>query len=85
MSAPILALRTADKDFTVYRDASRSSFRCVLMQEGRVIAYASRQMKIHERNYPTHDLELAAIVFPLKAGGITCMEYIVKSSPTTRA
>ena len=66
MSAPIPALPTIDKDFTVYSDASRSGLGCVLMQEGRVIAYASRKMKTHERNYPIHGLELAAIVFALK-------------------
>ena len=50
----------------MYSDASRSRLGCVLMQEGRVIIYASRQLKTHERNYPTHDLELAAVVFTLK-------------------
>ncbi|KAL4368152.1 hypothetical protein GQ457_05G014810 [Hibiscus cannabinus] len=54
------------KEFTVYSDASHSSLRCVLMQGDNVIAYASRQLKPHELNYPTHDLELAAIVFALK-------------------
>ncbi|WMV59036.1 hypothetical protein MTR67_052421 [Solanum verrucosum] len=52
--------------FVVYCDASRVGLGCVLMQNGKVITYASRQDKIHERNYPTHDLELAAIVFALK-------------------
>ena len=65
-SAPILALPVEGKDFTVYCDASRIGLGCVLMQEGKVIAYASRQLKVHERNYPTHDLELAAVVFALK-------------------
>ena len=50
----------------VYSDTSRQGLRCVLMQDGRVIAYASRQLKKHEKNYPTHDLELAAVVFALK-------------------
>src|SRR5687767_15290622 len=50
----------------VYRDASKIGLGCVLMQNGKVIAYASRQLKVHERNYPTHDLELAAVVFALK-------------------
>ena len=49
-----------------YANASRLGLGCVLMQAGRVVAYASRQLKIHEQNYPTHDLELAAIVFALK-------------------
>jgi len=66
-SVPILALPTTDKDFMVYSDASSNGLGCVLMQEGCVIAYASRQLKkTHEQNYPTHDLELAAIVFALK-------------------
>ena len=50
----------------VYSDASRQGLGCVLMQNDRVIAYASRQLKKHEQNYPTHDLELAAVVFALK-------------------
>ncbi|GJR79735.1 putative reverse transcriptase domain-containing protein [Tanacetum coccineum] len=55
-----------DKDFVVYCDASNQGFGCVLMQRGKVIAYASRQLKIHEKNYTTHDLELGAVVFALK-------------------
>nr|ABA97518.1 retrotransposon protein, putative, Ty3-gypsy subclass [Oryza sativa Japonica Group] len=54
------------KDFQVYCDASRHGLGCVLMQEGRVVAYASRQLRPHEGNYPTHDLELAAVVHALK-------------------
>ena len=50
----------------MYCDAFREELRCVLMQSGRVLAYGSRQLKNHEQNYPTHDLELAAIVFALK-------------------
>ncbi|XP_070050542.1 uncharacterized protein, partial [Nicotiana tomentosiformis] len=52
--------------FVVYCDASRIGIGCVLIQHGKVIAYASRQLKNHEKNYPTHDLELAAVVFALK-------------------
>ena len=52
--------------YTVYCDASKDGLGCVLMQSGRVVAYGSRQLKNHEHNYPTHDLELAAIVFSLK-------------------
>ncbi|WVZ80978.1 LOW QUALITY PROTEIN: hypothetical protein U9M48_028409 [Paspalum notatum var. saurae] len=59
-------LTTAPKKFIVYCDASRDGLRCVLMQEGKVIAYASRQLRKHEVNYPTHDLELAAVVHALK-------------------
>ncbi|KAG8493251.1 hypothetical protein CXB51_010731 [Gossypium anomalum] len=54
------------KEFVIYSDASLNGLGCVLMQEGKVIAYASRQLKPHERNYPVHDPELAAIVFALK-------------------
>ncbi|WVZ99056.1 LOW QUALITY PROTEIN: hypothetical protein U9M48_044410 [Paspalum notatum var. saurae] len=57
-------LSTADihRDFVIYRDASRQGLGCVLMRDDKVIAYASRQLKDHEQNYPTHDLELAAVV-----------------------
>ena len=52
--------------YTVYCDGSRARLGCVLMQSGRVAAYGSRQLKNHEQNYPTHDMELAAVVFALK-------------------
>jgi hypothetical protein len=65
-TAPVLTLPDQNKRFTVYCDASRDGLGCVLMQEGRVIAYASRQLRRHELNYPTHDLELAAVVHALK-------------------
>ncbi|XP_071920667.1 uncharacterized protein [Coffea arabica] len=65
-SAPVLALPNGRDSFTVYTDVSREGLGCVLMQNGSVIAYASRKLKPHERNYPTHDLELAAVVFALK-------------------
>ncbi|KAK5775866.1 hypothetical protein PVK06_043820 [Gossypium arboreum] len=64
--APVLVQPESGKEFVIYSDASLLGLGCVLMQEGRVVAYASRQLKPHERNYPTHDLELAAIVFALK-------------------
>ncbi|WMV30697.1 hypothetical protein MTR67_024082, partial [Solanum verrucosum] len=54
------------KEYVVYSDASHNGLGCVLMQEGKVISYASRKLKPHELNYPTHDLELAAVVFALK-------------------
>ena len=54
------------RDYTVYSDASRIGLGCVLMQDGKVVAYAFRQLKLHEKNYPTHDLELAVVVFALK-------------------
>ena len=63
----MLAIPSGSGGFVVYSDASKKGLGCVLMQNGRVIAYASRQLKEYERNYPTHDLELAAVVFALKA------------------
>ncbi|GKE39855.1 putative reverse transcriptase domain-containing protein [Tanacetum coccineum] len=65
-SAPILALPEGSKDFIVYCDASKKGLGAVLMQREKVIAYASRQLKIHEKNYTTHDLELVVVVFSLK-------------------
>ncbi|KAK8681400.1 hypothetical protein V6N13_053804 [Hibiscus sabdariffa] len=64
--APVLIQPEPGKEFTVYSDASHSGLGCVLMKGDNVIAYASRQLKPHELNYPTHDLELATIVFALK-------------------
>ncbi|GJS51929.1 putative reverse transcriptase domain-containing protein [Tanacetum coccineum] len=64
-NATVLALPDGPKDFVVYYDASCLGLGCVLMQRGKVIAYASRHMKIHEKNYTTHDLELGVVV-PLK-------------------
>ena len=65
-SAPVLALPNGKDGFVIYSDTSRQGLGCVLMQNDRVIAYASRQLKKHEENYPTHDLELATVVFALK-------------------
>ena len=65
-SAPILSLPNGTEDFVVYCDTSIQGLSCVLMQREKVIAYASRQLKIHEKNYTTHDLELGAVVFALK-------------------
>nr|GEX69809.1 putative reverse transcriptase domain-containing protein [Tanacetum cinerariifolium] len=65
-SAPILALPQGDENFIVYCDASHKGLGAVLMQNEKVIAYASRRLKIHEKNYTTHDLELGAVVFALK-------------------
>ncbi|KAM0911004.1 hypothetical protein ACQ4PT_013787 [Festuca glaucescens] len=66
VSAPVLCLPDINKDFQVYCDASRQGLGGVLMQDGKVVCYASRQLKQHERNYPTHDLELASVVQALK-------------------
>ncbi|MCI39274.1 RNA-directed DNA polymerase (Reverse transcriptase), partial [Trifolium medium] len=65
-TAPVLMLPDAKEPFVVYCDASKMGLGCVLMQGGKVVAYALRQLKTHERNYPTHDLELAVVVFTLK-------------------
>ena len=65
-SAPVLTLPSGQNGYTMYCDASRQGLGCVLMQHENVIAYASRQLKKHEQNYPTHDLELAAVVFALR-------------------
>ena len=65
-TAPVLTLPSGSEGFTVYCDASKQGLGCVLMQHDRVIAYASRQLKKHEVNYLTHDLELAAVVFALR-------------------
>nr|GFA94286.1 putative reverse transcriptase domain, aspartic peptidase domain protein [Tanacetum cinerariifolium] len=66
VSAPVLTLPSGSGGFQIYSDASKKGLGCVLMQHGKVIAYASRQLKPYKVNYPTHDLELAAIVFALK-------------------
>jgi hypothetical protein len=65
-TTPVLIMPDIHKGFDVYCDASRRGLGCVLMQEGKVVAYASRQLRKHEQNYPTHDLELAAVVHALK-------------------
>jgi len=65
-TTPILAVPSGSGGYTVYCDASRVGLGCVLMQHGKVIVYASRQLKKHEHNYPTHDLEMAAVIFALK-------------------
>jgi hypothetical protein len=70
--APVLVLPDVHKPFSVYCDACYTGLGCVLMQEGRVVAYSSRQLKVHEQNYPIHDLELAAVVHALK----TWMHYL---------
>ncbi|CAA0810068.1 Uncharacterized mitochondrial protein AtMg00860, partial [Striga hermonthica] len=65
-STPVLIIPDPTRSFTIYSDASKRGLGCVLMQDGQVVAYASRQLKPHEQNYPTHDLELAAVVHALK-------------------
>ena len=65
-STPMLTLPKCGENYTTHCDASRVCFGCVLMKAGKVIAFALRQLKVHEKNYPTHDLEFAAVVFVLK-------------------
>jgi hypothetical protein len=65
-SAPVLVLLDLTKKFDIYYDASRRGLRYVLVQEGQVVCYTSRQLRKHEENYPTHDLELAVVVHALK-------------------
>ena len=79
-TAPVLAMPDCSKPFEVYCDASFEGLGCVLMQEGKVIAYASRQLRPHEVNYPVHDIELAAVIFALKLWrhylyGLPCKIY----------
>ena len=64
-TSPILIVPKQGQRYTVYCDASRDGLGCVLIQSGRVVSYGSKQLKNHEHNYPTHDLELATIVFAL--------------------
>ena len=66
ITAPILTFSTTRVGYVIFSDTSGQGLECVLMQDGRVIVYASQQLKKHETNYHTHDLELAAIVFTLK-------------------
>src|SRR4051812_18433629 len=66
VSAPVLTMPVLTKSFDVYCDSSKIGLGCVLMQVGKVIEYLSRQLKPHKLNYPTHDLELAAVVLALK-------------------
>ncbi|KAL4017799.1 hypothetical protein IC575_021371 [Cucumis melo] len=66
VTAPVLTVPDGSGSFVIYSDAFKKGLGCVLMQHGKVVAYASRQLKSHEQNYHTHDLELAAVVFALK-------------------
>ena len=83
-SDPIPVIPDVGEPFEVYCDASHLGLGCVLMQEKKVVAYASRKLKVHERNYPTHDLELATIVFALRLGGTISTVLSFRCSATTR-
>ena len=65
-TTPILIVLERGQGCTMYCDASKAELGCFLMQSGRVVTYGSRQLKNHEQNYPTHDMELATLVFALK-------------------
>jgi hypothetical protein len=65
-TTPVLTLSDISKKFDIYCDASRQGLGCVLMQDGHVASYASHQLRKHEENYPTNDLELVAVVHALK-------------------
>ena len=83
--ASVLTKSTYDKEYVIFSDVSLNGLGCVLMQEGEVVPYATRQLKLHEKNYPTHDLELAAIMFALKIWrhylyGEKCFIYSDKKS-----
>ena len=79
-TTPVLVTPSEGEEFEVYCDASKDGLGCVLTQNGKVIAYGSRQLKPYEKNYPTHDLELAAVIFALKSWrhylyGVHCTIY----------
>ncbi|GJX19294.1 putative reverse transcriptase domain-containing protein [Tanacetum coccineum] len=81
-SAPILTLPEGSENFVVYCDASRKGLDAVLKQREKVISYASRQLKIHEKNYNTHDLELGVVVFALKwSDSIICLDTKMRCVP----
>ena len=65
-SAPLLTLPKGTQEFMVYSDASRVGLDCILIKHGKVIAYTSRQLKTHDKNYLTHDLQPAVVMFALK-------------------
>ena len=81
----MLTISSNSEGFVIYSDASRQGLGCVLMQHGKVVAYASRQLKPYEQNYPTHHLELVVVVFALKIWrhylyGETCEIYTYRKS-----
>ena len=78
VTSPVLTLPSGMSGYVIYSDALKKVLGCVLMQHGKVIAYASRQLKPYEVNYPTHDLELAAVIFALKIWRHFCMAINVR-------
>ena len=79
-NAHVLSIPDTNQPFDFFCDASYQRLGCILMQNKKVVAYASRQLKVHERNYPPRDLELAAIVFALKYGDIFFMKLVLMCS-----
>ncbi|GJR00749.1 putative reverse transcriptase domain-containing protein [Tanacetum coccineum] len=77
-NTPILSLLDREEDFVVYCDASNQGLECMLVQRGKVIVYASRQLKIYEKNYTTHDLELGVVVFTLKTRRFATIQSSIK-------
>jgi hypothetical protein len=84
-TSSVLALPTESSNFVVYSDASKKGLGCVLIHNGNLIAYASCQLKPYEQNYPTHDLDLAAVVFVLRSGGTNYMARSARSIRITKA
>jgi hypothetical protein len=80
MTIPVLPQPDIHKDFVVYCDASSEGLGCVLKQDDKVVVYASRQLKKHEKSYLTQDLEMAAIVYALKIWTSTCLATSVRST-----
>ena len=85
MSALILRIPDMEKDFIVCTNASRQGLGAILMKEGGVIAYASRKLKPHEENYPTHDLDLVAVMLSQRFGYITLSGKALSSNQITKA
>jgi hypothetical protein len=83
-TTPILVMPDMEKSFSTYCDASGQGLGCLLMQDGHVVAYASRQLRKHEAHYLTHDLELAAIVHASRFGGTILWESGVSNIQITR-
>jgi RNase H-like domain found in reverse transcriptase len=83
-NVPTLALLEGSDDLVVYCDASKQNLGCVLKQRDRVIAYVSRQSKVHELNYTIHDLEFGAVVLHLRLGDITYMALSVRCTLTVK-
>ena len=84
MTSHVLSLSEGSDGCVIYFDATRVVLVCVFMQRGEVIAYYSKHLKVQEKNYPTHDLELASECFHLRFRDISCMEFTLMCSQTIR-